>query len=292
MGKIGIIVDEGADLPQDIIEKYQIATVPVKLYWPDIEDLPGENTFQKMKELEKRGIKSFGKTSQPSVKDFLDKYNLQLERFEEVVCITVTSKLSGTYNSANQARKFLEQEKQNKVFLADSLSASGGEALLVFRAIDLIETGKTAEEIAKDLEEFALQVHTYMMFEDPKWIEASGRISPLVANLMRGMAKIGIRPVMSFKQGVLGPAGVKTGAKEITAGLLKQFEQDVGKTKKEGKKIRVVITHGDNLPAAQKLKEMIEKDFKSIEFPFLNILDNVLGALAGPGTLALAWCEI
>jgi len=61
--KIGLVVDEGADLPREIIEKYQIAVVPVKMEWPDIENLPGENTFQKMREAEKRGIKSFGKTS-------------------------------------------------------------------------------------------------------------------------------------------------------------------------------------------------------------------------------------
>lgn len=292
MEKIGIVVDEGADLPKEIIEKYQIETVPVKLYWPDIENLPGENTFQKMRELEKKGIKSFGKTSQPSVKDFLDKYNLQLEKFEKVICLTVTSKLSGTYNSANQARKFLDQEKQNKVFIVDTLSASGGEALLVLRAIDLITAGKTAEEIAKDLEKFAFQAHTYIMFKDPRWIEASGRISPLVANLMRGMAKIGIRPIMAFKEGILAPAGIKTGAKEVAAGLFKQFEQDVGKIKEEGKKFRIIITHGDDLLAAQKVKEMIEKEFKNIDFSFFNIMDNVLGALAGPGTLALAWCEI
>ena len=73
MEKIGIITDEAADLPKEIIEKYQIAVVPVKLDWPEIENLSGENTFQKMRELERRGIKSFGKTSQPSPKDFIDK---------------------------------------------------------------------------------------------------------------------------------------------------------------------------------------------------------------------------
>jgi len=74
MNKIGLVVDEGADLPQEIIEKYQMAVVPVKMDWPEIENLPGENTFQKMREAEKREIKSFGKTSQPSPKDFLDAF--------------------------------------------------------------------------------------------------------------------------------------------------------------------------------------------------------------------------
>ena len=133
--KIGIITDQAADLPKEIIEKHQIAVVPVKLFWPETESLPGDNIFQKMRELEKKGIESFGKTSQPSIKDFLDKYNLQLEKFEKVLCLTLTSKLSGTHNSAIQAKKFLEKNQQNKVLVVDSLSASGGQALLILKAL-------------------------------------------------------------------------------------------------------------------------------------------------------------
>ena len=112
MAKIGLVIDEGADLTKEIIERYQIEVVPLKMEWPEIEDLPGENTFQKMREAEKRGIKSFGKTSQPSPKDFLDVLRRQFERFEELICITITSMHSGTYNSACQAKSFLELEKQ------------------------------------------------------------------------------------------------------------------------------------------------------------------------------------
>lgn len=65
MEKIGIATEEGADLPQEIIEKYQIATAPIKMHWPEIENLPGDNTFQKMRTAVKLGVESFGKTSQP-----------------------------------------------------------------------------------------------------------------------------------------------------------------------------------------------------------------------------------
>ncbi len=292
MEKIGIVTEEAVDLPREIIEKYQIAIVPVKLFWPEIENLPGENTFQKMRELEKMGTKSFGKTSQPSLKDFLDKYNYQLEKFDKVICITLTSKLSGSNNSAVQAKKFLEPGKQEKVFVLDSLSASSGQALAVLKAVELIESGKEINEIVKELEEFIPQIHCYVMFKDPKWIEASGRISHLVATLMRELGKRGIRPVMTFKEGVLKPTGLKTGAKDIPVGLFKQFEAETEKLRKGGKKIRVAITHGDDLEGAKRLKEMIEKEPKNVEVVFLNILDNIIGALAGPDALTLSWCEI
>lgn len=291
MEKIGIVTDEAADLPPEIIEKYQIATVPVKLDWPEIENLPGENTFQKMRELEKRGIKSFGKTSQPSPKDFLDKYNSQLQRFDKVICITITSKHSGTYNSAIQAKNFLNPEQKEKVFVVDSLSASCGQALLIFKTIDLIESDKEIEEILKELERFVFQIHLYLILEDPKWLEASGRISNLVANLLRRMIKVGIRLVLTFKKGKLVPAGIKTGAKDIPTALFKQFEAHMKKLR-GGKKVRVVITHGDDLKGAQRLKEMIEAEFKEAKIVFINIINNIVGGVTGPNTLVLAWCEI
>ena len=69
--KIGVVTDEVADIHEEIAERYKIAIAPAKMSWSEIENLPGKNTFQKMREVEKRRIESFGKTSQPSPKNFL-----------------------------------------------------------------------------------------------------------------------------------------------------------------------------------------------------------------------------
>jgi len=292
MEKIGIVTEEAADLPADIVTEHQIAIVPVKLDWPEIENIPGENTFQKMRELERRGIKSFGKTSQPSPNDFLEKYRFQLEKFEKVLCITLTSKLSGSNNSANLAKKFLNSEDGEKVFVVDSLNATAGQSLIVLKAIDLINSDKTIEEIVQELEKFIPRVHLLLMFGDPKWVEASGRISHLTANLMRKMAQAGIRPLSAFKDGILAPVGIKIGAKDIPTTLFKQIEKETKKLKETGKKIRVAIVHGDDPKSAQRLKEMIGKELKNTEVAFVNIIGNVIGAPIGPDALACAWCEI
>lgn len=291
MEKIGIITDEASDLPQEIVEKNRIAVVPVKLDWPEIESMPGENTFQKMRELERREIKSFGKTSQPSPKNFLDKYKEKLSQFEKVICITLTSHHSGTFNSAIQGKNFLTEEEQKRVFVIDSLTASSGEALAVLKAIDLISQGKEAEEIIKELAEFFNRISFFIIMEDPKWLEASGRISHLVANLMRRLAKAGIKPLLTFKKGKLKPTVFRSNTNDIPTVLFRKFKEDNEKLNKGGKKIRAVVTHGDNLESARRLKEMIEKEFKNSEVVFLNIIDNVLGAVTGPDTLILAWVE-
>jgi len=288
MEKIGIITDEAADLTQEIIEKNKIVVVPVKLNWPELDKMPGDNTFQKMRELEKNKIESFGKTSQPSVKDFLDRYNFQLERFEKIICITLTSKLSGTYNSAIQAKSFLKPEDRERVFIVDSLSVSASQALLVLKAVDLIKEEKTAIQIVKDLEKFISKISFFVIVSDPKWLETSGRISHIAANLLRGLLKSGIRPLLALKKGKLTPAGFKTNARDIATALFKQFEAKIGKTKN---KIRIVITHGDDLKGSQRLKEMIENKFKNTEVVFINNINNIVGAVCGPDAIVLSWCE-
>jgi DegV family protein with EDD domain len=291
MEKIGIVTDI-ADLTQELAAKYQIAVAPAKFNWPEVENLPGENSFQKMREAEKRGVKSFGKTSQPSVKDYLDNYNHQLERFDKVICITLTSKLSGGYNSAVQAKGFLEPKDQERVFVIDSLNGSCGQGLIVLKAVDLIQSGKEIKEVLEGVEKIIHQVHFYLFIWDPKLMEASGRISSLAANVLRQLAKAGVRPLLTFKNGLLVPGGIKTGAKDIPSALFKQFEADTKKMIKEGKKIRVAITHGDDLGGAQRLKEMIEKEFEGVEVAFLNIINDTVAVITGPDTLILAWCEI
>jgi len=289
---IGLVVDEGADLPREITERNLIDTVSFKADWPEVENLPGENIYQKIREAEKRGIKSFAKTSQPSPKDFLTAFRKKLNEFEIILCITATSKHSGTYNSAIQAKTFLDTEEKNRVWVFDSLNVTGGEGLLVLKAIELIEKGKEKmEEIIKELEIFRSKINFRVIFKDPKWVEASGRIPHLLADLIRRLGGAGIRPLLGLKEGKIKLVGVKKGAKDIRNALFKEIEEKTRKLRNQGKRIKAVITHADNLNEAQELKEMIEKNLEGIEIVFLNLINNIVGTLAGPDAMALAWVE-
>ena len=291
MQKIGLVVDEAADLPEEIIERYQIEVTPLKMDWPDLERFSGENTFQKMRETEKAGISSFGKTSQPSPKDFLEIFKKQLAHFEKVIAITITSVHSGTYNSACQAKNFLEPEKREKVFVVDSLNGSAGLGLLVLKAVDLIGDGKEIEEVIKEVELFRQKIHLAAMVKDPKWLESSGRIPHFLANWIRRMERIGLRPLLGIKNGKIKAVGIKKDAKDIPSALFQELKEKTEKLLKQGKKVRVAITHGDNLEGTQRLKETIEKELRGATVVFINLIDNVLGVLTGPDSLIVAWCE-
>jgi uncharacterized protein len=291
MEKIGFVTEDTIDMPQELVKKYQIAIAPVKFMWPEIENLPGNNIFQKMRELEKRGITSFGKTSQPSVKDYSDRFEEQLAKYENVICITITSKLSGSHNSATQAWNYLKPEDQKRVFVIDSLSVSGGQALFVLKAADLSAQGKEPKEIAEELQKFTASMHLSLIVENIKWLEKAGRVSHFVATIISGLAKAGIRPVMSMKNGTLAPNGVKSDAKDVPTAIFRQFENDAKEQLKQNKKIRAVITHGDDPEGSQRLKDMLAKSSNNIEVIFTNIINNVVGVVAGPNAIVFAWCE-
>jgi len=286
---IGIVVENVADLPEKILEKYQIEDVPAILDWPEVVNLPGENIYQKMREAERRGIKELGKTSQPSPGAYLKAYKKQLQKFEKVLCITVTSKISGCYNSACQAREMLDDPF--RVYVLDSLTATAGQALLVLQAIELIQEQREIDEIIEELKNLIPKVHTYIFLEDPKWIEAIGRITPSQANWIRRMQKMKIRPMLEFKNGVLGKGGVSLFAKDIPEALFKKIEKESRKFRKRGEKIRVIITHADNPEGAEKLKKVLKEKLKA-EVPFVNLVCTLVGSRLGPGSLLVGWHPI
>ncbi len=290
MQKIGLVLDEAADLPKEMIEKEQIETVSFKIDFQQLKDLTG-NIYQRMREGEKRGIPTFIKTSQPSPKDFLNAFKKQLQRFENVICITITSKLSGTYNSAVQAKSFLEEKLKNKTLIIDSLTGSAGEGLLAIKALKLAQKGEGFEEIVKKIRETVPKIHLVAMVEDPKWLEACGRLSHLAAVWVRKMQQIGVRPLICVRKGKLWPAGIKTGVKDISTALFKEIELKTLEMRKKGRKINVAITHTDNLEGAEKLKQMIEKKLKDIKITFVNFTNSAIGGLAGPGALIISWEE-
>jgi len=288
---IGIVTDEIADLLPKIVEKYQIEVVPFKIDWPDGENLAGDNIYQKMREAEKAGIKTLPKTSQASPKEFLDAFKRQFEKgFEEIVCITLSSKLSGGYNSACQARDILPEEQKNKVFIIDSYQATCGEALLVLKAIELIQEQRGVSEIIQELKNTIPNIYVYAFLKDPKWLEWGGRISHSQANWIRRLQKIGVRPLLGIKDGVVEQIGFRFGVKETPEAIFKEIETKSKKVRKNGKKIRVVITHCDNLEEAEKLKDIL-KNIKA-EVSFINLTGSVVGVHVGPGALIAGWTEI
>jgi len=321
---IGIVTENVTMLLPKIIERYQIEIAEAKYDWPEEKNIPGDNIYQKMRVVEKYGIKTTPKTTQATPKQYLDAFKKQLQRpstraelgagpvphrnkvsgagFDKVLCITISSKISGCYNSAVQAREMLSDEEKERIFILDSENAAAGEALLVLKAIELIQEQREIGEIIDELKNLIPKTHLYLMFEDPKWIESIGRITSSQANWIRRMKKLRLHPIMEFKEGVIGKGGIIF-AKDMAEALFKKMEKESKKERRERKiitlrqaqgdaersrSIRVIIGHADNLEQAEILKKLLKEKIKA-EVLYIDLGPTIICAGVGPGTLILGW---
>lgn len=285
---VGIVVDDVAALLPKTLERYQIEVVSTKLNWPELDKIPGENIYQKMREIEKKGIQTLPKTSQATPKDYLGAFKRQLKRFDKVLCISLSSKLSGCYSSAKVAESMINQP--DRVFVLDSLHAAASEALLSLRAIELIQEQRSFSSIIREIKNLIPETRFYILFKDPKWIENIGRITKSQANWIRRINEIGLYPIMTLKKGLIAKSGV-TLAKDMVEALFKKIEKESRGLRKSGRIIRVVINHADNLEGAQKLKAMLKKE-NGFEVSFISAGPPIICAATGPGTLIIGWQPI
>jgi DegV family protein with EDD domain len=287
METIGIVADETIDLPEETIKENNIGIVRFKLDFQELMDIPG-NIYEKAREGERRGIKSLIKTSQPSINDFFVAFKEKLKEFENILCITISSKVSGTHNSAVQAKKFLGAEFEKRVHVFDSMNGSGSEGLVVLKAIALIKEKLNLNEVAEKLKKELPNIKLVGMYKSPKWLEASGRIPKFVPMMMGQAEKINIKPILGFRDGKLTFVGVKRNFKDTPSTLLEEFEKATKKIREAGKKVTVAITHADNMEEANKLKEMV-LSLKNTEIAFVNLICFPVGGHIGPDTLVLSW---
>ena len=285
---IGVVTDDVSMLLPKIIEKYQIGLVYLKYGWPELENLPGQNIYQKMRGAEKKAIKTLPKTAQATPRDYFFAFEKQLKNFEKVLCITVSSKISGCYNSAIKGQEMTESPE--RVFILDSLNAGPGEALLVLRALELIQEQREIEEIMKELRKEITKIRLYAIIEDPKWAANIGRITKSQADWIRRMQKLKINPIIKFKNGVLTKGGVVF-AEDAAEAIFKKILKESKKARKNGKKIRVVIGHADNIPQAEKLKKMLKAKIQ-VEIPYISMGPEIISVGAGPGTLLAGWSPL
>jgi len=286
---IGIISDETLDLPEEMIQKYNITVVNYKVDYQNMADVEG-NVYQKMRYAEERGLPSLIKTSQPSINDYLKAYKEKLEEYEEVICFTISSKVSGSYNSTLQAIKFMQKDLQQKITVFDSEGGTGELGLLVLRTIKLIEEAKLKlSEINERMLKEVKNIKLIAFYEKAKWLETSGRVPRFIP--MQGMEKItGIKPLLGLRDGKLTIIGIKRNVKELAQSLSEEFDIRTEKIRQAGKKIVIAITHADNEKTANRIREKIEQ-MPNTEIAFISQLCVAIGGHAGPGAITISWDE-
>jgi DegV family protein with EDD domain len=282
--KIGIVTEDIAALPEGFLNENKIELAHAILDWPEIEKVPGENIWQKIRNAENFGVKTLPKTSQATPKSYFDAFKKQLQGFEKILCLTVSSKISGCFNSAIQAREMLSEKEKGRIFIFDTLNAAAGQGLLVLKAIELAKEGKEIKEILEILKNLVLKTKTCFLLEDPKYLLSVGRITKVQAMAIKIAKKLGVYLISEFKDGLIKFGGISF-AKDMAQSLFKYFKK---KTCRE-KNFRVAINQCDNQKGAESLRQYFKNFGVKVEFVSEG---PTLFAAGGPGILILGWQPI
>ena len=275
--KTRIVVDSTADILPEYLD--QIHTVPLTVSFGEEEYIDGvtmdhRTFYQKLIETD-----AMPSTSQASPAAFAEQYDQAAAADEEVVVITISSKLSGTYQSA-----MIAAAGRSSVYVVDSENASVGCGILVSLALRYLRDGMTASAIAEKLQEDKKKIVVIALLDTLEYLKRGGRISKAAA-FAGGL--LNIKPVISIADGEIQLLGRARGSK-MGNNLLAQQIQKVG-----GIDFTKPVLLGYTGLSDVLLQKYIE-DSSYLWSAFLDAvryvsIGSVIGAHAGPGAIAVAF---
>lgn len=252
--KIGIVVDEVSGLSEKIIKHYAIESIPYKIDWDGIDKIEGKEVSQKLKLVKEQNFKFNPRIHEIDPVFFKEAFKRQLDRFEEVICITSSNKYFNSFKVAIEAKKELPNNKQNRVYVIDSNNISAGQAVLVLKALDLIQEQYSADDIVQILNNNIKSIKTFGVLNSV-YIKAPKSSDWIKKNLQKNrfaFCEISseITPIEAIKGNVC---------------VNKLFSKIKRSTRKNQKMLAVII-HGDNLKAAKELKNQLKALDVSVSF--------------------------
>jgi DegV family protein with EDD domain len=272
---IKVVTDSTADLPDAIVKELNIEVIPVYILWEtqsfrDGIDMKTDEFYQRLTTSD-----VLPTTSQPTIADFQATYKNLEEQCKGIVSIHISSKISGTYDTAIQAKNALNLSLPIEVI--DSQFNSMGLGLIAIGAARAAKAGKELKEVVAETNQAIKQMRMLGVFDTLKYIIAGGRINKSVGSII---SILNIKPMLTFRNGEVARSGA---ARTYS----KAMERLVEFVKNNQPVQDLAIVHSAAFDAAEKLKRDLGE-----HFPENNILMNQLGAAlgvhGGPGMLLVA----
>lgn len=277
---IKIIVDSASDVEQDEADELGISLIPMKVRFGDEEYSDGINLTHK--EFFEKLIESaeLPQTSQINEYSWEEKFKELTADGSEVIAITISSRLSGTYSSAVKAAK----KFGGKIYVIDSMEACIGERILLQYAIKLVKEGRSATEIFKELNEKKSKIQLLAVLDTLKYLRKGGRISSVAA--IAG-EMLSIKPVVSVVKGEVKLVGKAIGSKKSN-NLLNQLVDRCGGIDFDMPYVLGYSGLSDDY--LQKYLKDSERLWKGkVEFIPFYMIGSTIGTHVGPNAIAVAF---
>lgn len=276
MERISIVTDSTADLPPDLLAEYDITVVPLKIYFGQEEyregvDITADEFYKKL-----RSSSHHPKTSQPSPAEFVSCYEVLSKKSDRIISIHLSSRLSGTYQSAVIAKDMVKVP----VDVIDSKGASMMLGFAVLEAAKAAKEGMHREDILQKINHVIENLKVYFVLDTLDWLQKGGRIgkaSAFLGNLLN------IKPMLTISDGLVTPVEKIRGKNKVMEKLLEKIAADMDKAP-----FTATIVHSDCRSEAEKFKEVLKKhfDFKKLD---ISVIGAVIGTYTGPGTIGIIY---
>lgn len=283
MRKVAVITDSTCCLPSELVEKYDICLVPLFIVYKDesyrdgVDISPGE-VYKIM-----RRRKDLPTTSTPSAGDFLEAYRRLSQGAESILCITLTSLQSKTFEAAAIAQeKAKEIIPDTAIEVVDSRAVAGALGFVVLEAARVASQGAELPQVADAARSMISRVSLLAMVDTLYYLARTGRVARAAA---WAGAALNIKPVLEHSTSIGETTGVarpRTKAKAVKL-MLELMAERVGNST-----VHVIVHHADELEEGEKLKAEIGSRFSCAEL-YLTEFTPVMGVHAGPGILGMSF---
>lgn len=224
-------------------------------------------------------------TSQVNVSEYVEYFSKFLEEGKDILHISLSTGLSGTYNSAmNAALIAKERYPDRKIYIVDSLGASSGYGLIMDTLADFRDSGMDIDELHDWVEEHKLELHHWFFSTDLKFYIKGGRISKTAGAIG---TILGICPLLNMdNEGRLIPRAKIRSKRKVIQEIVNRMEETAeGGLDYSGK---CYISQSACLDAAQEVAKLVEERFKKLNGKVeINYVGTTIGSHTGPGTVAL-----
>lgn len=246
-----IVVDSCCELPEALKKDARFEIVPLTLIVGDEYEKPDDENFNQREFLDVvAACPKCPKSACPSPERYMEAYRTEAEH---VYAVTLSSQLSGSYNSAVLGKNLYHDTYGEKdIYVVDSRSASCGETQLAYKIMEYEEEGLSFQEITEKIEQYVKEMHTYFVLETLETLRKNGRLSRVKALVA---STLNIKPLMAGDNGSIVQLGQGIGMKKALAKLVETAVNDV----RNAETRRLMITHCNNPSAAESVRKSIEE---------------------------------
>lgn len=271
MEKIALITDSASDISSDLIKKYNINVLPFKIIFSDKEYKDGVDITPSM--LYERLPQEIPTTSLPSISEFTQLLeDLKSNGYTHAIIITISSCFSGTFNAARLASGSV---LGINTFVFDSLTLTMSEGAIVIEAAQLIEEGKSFDEITNSLSTIREKIDVFFTLDTLTYLKKGGRIGKVAGTIAEAL---NIKPIITIKDDGFHTYSKVRGTKQSISKLSNILNDYLSKSK-----CKVWIMNGDAPDKADMLYNAIKDSDNLVECTLGGMIGPALGVNTGPG---------